>query len=255
MTDQRILLIADPSDAVAVIDKHLRSTGYHISASNLPEETQLSKQLEEEPDLILIINKDEKAESFQQIIQFIRRKKLSIPILNLIQDQHYSARVESLQIGSDDVLSFPFAIGELDARIMSLLRRSSMGANHVDGTVLRHGDLELNTDTREILRGGVSTKLTVREYDLMLFFLNRPGQALARKSILHAVWGQSWTGDDNLLEVYIRYLRKKIERPDHDKLLQTVRGVGYILKQQKEPDEKAKGKKDTATTQNNDDNM
>ena len=70
----------------------------------------------------------------------------------------------------------------------------------------------------------------MKEYDLLMFFLKRPGEAMPRKAILQGVWGQSWTGDDNLLEVYIRYLRKKIERPGHDKLLQTVRGVGYMLR-------------------------
>ena len=136
----------------------------------------------------------------------------------------------SLKAGSDDVLSFPFALEELDARIEALIRRVGMETDHREGALCKHADLELNTETREVNRAGIIKKLTVKEYDLMIYFLQHPGQVLARKAILHAVWGQSWTGDDNLLEVYIRYLRKKIERPGHDKLLQTVRGVGYLLK-------------------------
>ena len=164
------------------------------------------------------------------LIQLIRSKKSSIPLIHLIRDDSYRSRVQSLQSGSDDVLSLPFALEELDARLDSLFRRASMGANHLDGTVLRHQDLELNTDTREVIRDDISSKLTVKEYDLLIYFLQNPGMVLARKTIMNNVWGQSWTGDDNLLDVYIRYLRKKVERPKLEKLIHTVRGVGYILK-------------------------
>ena len=99
------------------------------------------------------------------------------------------------------------------------------------GSTLRtYGDLELNTNNREVKRGDVTEKLTIKEFDLLMFLLERPGEAMSRKTILQGVWGKSWTGDDNLLEVYIRYLRKKVERPGNDMLIQTVRGVGYMLK-------------------------
>ena len=97
-------------------------------------------------------------------------------------------------------------------------------------TFRTYADLELNTDSRMVKRSGITEKLTVKEFDLLMFFLERPGKAMPRKTILQGVWGQSWTGDENLLEVYIRYLRKKVERPGHEKLIQTVRGVGYMLR-------------------------
>ncbi len=186
--------------------------------------------LKDQPDVILIDSNHSRFQVSLQLIQLIRSKKSSISILHLFQDDHYRSRVQSLQSSVDDVLSLPFAYEELDARLDSLFRRASMGANHLDGAVLRHTDLELNTDTREVIRDGISAKLTVKEYDLLVYFLQNPGMVLARKTIMNNVWGQSWTGDDNLLDVYIRYLRKKIERPKLEKLILTVRGVGYILK-------------------------
>ena len=176
------------------------------------------------------MSEPERASAAIEFIKAIRLEKDSIPIVHLLQDSHFRLRVESLKAGSDDALSFPFALEELDARIEALLRRSGMEVNRLDGAQISHADLVLNTDTREVTRADITEKLTVKEYDLLTFFLQNPNQAMARKAILRSVWGQSWTGDDNLLEVYIRYLRKKIERPGHDKLLQTVRGVGYMLR-------------------------
>ena len=120
------------------------------------------------------------------------------------------------------------------ARLRAMHRRAETFSGPVGGSdvneILKVADLSMNTRTRDVMRGDRAIRLSVKEYDLLTFFLQNPNRAMARKAILHSVWGQTWTGDDNLLEVYIRYLRKKIERPGHDKLLQTVRGVGYMLR-------------------------
>nr|WP_277874982.1 winged helix-turn-helix domain-containing protein [Cyanobium sp. FACHB-13342] len=105
-----------------------------------------------------------------------------------------------------------------------------MGANDADGAQLIHRDLTINTDERLVSRAGLSLKLTVKEYELLLYLLRHKEQVLSRHQILTAVWGDTWVGDDNLLDVYIRYLRKKIERPELDPLVHTVRGVGFMLK-------------------------
>jgi two-component system response regulator MprA len=105
-----------------------------------------------------------------------------------------------------------------------------MGLNDAAGSVLRLRDLAVNTDTRSVSRAGDLLKLTVKEYDLLLYLLRHQQQVLSRQQILIAVWGDTWVGDDNLLDVYIRYLRKKLERPDLEPLIHTVRGVGFMLK-------------------------
>ena len=230
MSDRRIVLFSDQPRSSSVIYKHLQSSKFYTTFIDELTVHQLFICLKDQPDLILIDSNQSRFQASLQLIQLIRSKKSSIPLIHLIQDDYYRSRVQSLQSGADDVLSLPFALEELDARLDSLFRRASMGANHLDGTVLRHQDLELNTDTREVIRDDISSKLTVKEYDLLIYFLQNPGMVLARKTIMNNVWGQSWTGDDNLLDVYIRYLRKKIERQKLEKLIHTVRGVGYILK-------------------------
>ena len=98
-----------------------------------------------------------------------------------------------------------------------------------DAPLLVHRDLSVNTDQRAVLRADAPVKLTVKEYDLLLYLLRHVGQVMPRQQILHAVWGSTWTGDDNLLDVYIRYLRKKIEKPELEPLIHTARGVGFML--------------------------
>ena len=141
-----------------------------------------------------------------------------------------SHRVASLQAGADDVLSIPYAFEELIARLHALLRRSAMGRNDNAGSLLCCGDLVVSTDDRQVSRAGQPIKLTVKEYDLLLCLLRHQQEVLSRQRILHAVWGDTWVGDDNLLDVYIRYLRKKIERPYLEPLIHTVRGVGFVLR-------------------------
>ena len=229
-SERRVLLFARPSDSSTLIGKHLGSNGCQLIIQDRISAVNLTEQLEERPDLGVIISEDDNLKHGMELLASIRSQKSSLPLIHLINNNHFRQRVISLKAGSDDVLSFPFALEELDARIEALIRRVGMETDHREGALRKHADLELNTETREVNRAGIIKKLTVKEFDLMIYFLQHPGQALPRKAILHAVWGQSWTGDDNLLEVYIRYLRKKIERPGHDKLLQTVRGVGYLLK-------------------------
>ena len=212
-----------------MVRKHLQSLKAQVTVHKELSAEEAETVINEKPDLLLLISESDKFEACIQLIQTIRSISSTIPICHLHGDDHFSCRVQSLKAGSDDVLSSPYALEELDARLEALIRRSS-GVRQPDSTLRSYADLELNTNNREVKRNGITEKLTVKEYDLLMFFLKRPGEAMPRKAILQGVWGQSWTGDDNLLEVYIRYLRKKIERPGHDKLLQTVRGVGYMLR-------------------------
>ena len=212
-----------------MVVKHLQGLGFQVVEQHDVSTDSASRSLSEKPDLLLLMSESENFADGLQLIRAVRSIKASLPVLHLHSEAHFSYRVQSLRAGADDVLSMPYAVEELDARLASLLRRSS-AQDLIDGSIIRYSDLALNTDNREVTRANSTEKLTVKEYDLLMFFLQRHGQVMPRKTILQAIWGQSWTGDDNLLEVYIRYLRKKIERPGHDKLLQTVRGVGYMLR-------------------------
>ena len=225
----RIDLFAAPSDSAELVIKHLQSLKLQVTSHQDLSTEKAEDVINEKPDLLLLISASENFDAFIQLIQTIRSISSTIPVFQLHTEDHFSRRVQSLKAGADDVLSSPFALEELDARLEALIRRSS-GVQQPGNTLRTYADLELNTDNREVKRSGITEKLTVKEFDLLMFFLERPGKAMPRKTILQGVWGQSWTGDDNLLEVYIRYLRTKVERPGHDKLIQTVRGVGYMLR-------------------------
>ena len=225
----RIDLFAALSDSAGLVIKHLQSLRIKVTSHQDLSAAKVEEIIKGEPDLLLLISESENFDLFIQLIQAIRSVNTTIPICHLHADDHFSFRVQSLKAGADDILSRPFALGELDARLEALIRRSS-GVQQPGSTLRTYRDLELNTNNREVKRGDVTEKLTIKEFDLLMFLLERPGEAMSRKTILQGVWGKSWTGDDNLLEVYIRYLRKKVERPGNDMLIQTVRGVGYMLK-------------------------
>ena len=138
-------------------------------------------------------------------------------------------RVEGLESGADDYLVKPFAPAELLARIHALLRRPGVDSK---GECLAYADLSLDADTREARRGQRPFELTAKEYDLLHFLMRHPRQVLSRDQILQEVWGYDFDGYDNVLEVYVGYLRKKTEAGGEPRLIQTVRGVGYVLREE-----------------------
>ncbi len=229
----RLLLIADTGSDQDLLRKHLEARGFFVvrvdsvqaALDHLPHGDVSLVLLALSEDALTLENKDR----FLLHQQF-QADRLTIPLFHLLDDDNFSLRSASLKAGADDVLSRPFAWEELDARIMALLRRVRMGQSHADGDLLSLDNLEFNIKTREVCRNDSKAKLTVKEFDLLKFLFRNLDQVVSRQSILHGVWGQSWTGDDNLLDVYIRYLRKKIEREGQPQLIQTVKGVGYILK-------------------------
>jgi len=138
-------------------------------------------------------------------------------------------RVEGLESGADDYLVKPFAPAELLARIHALLRRPSVA---VQTERMAYADLTLDPVTRETRRGDRAFELTTKEFDLLQYLMRHPRQVLLREQILQEVWGYDFGGDDNVLEVYIGYLRKKTEAGGEPRLIQTVRGVGYVLREE-----------------------
>ena len=154
-----------------------------------------------------------------------------IPILLLTAKGEVGSRVEGLNTGADDYLTKPFSFEELVARIRAILRRLNHGASVENAQVLTVGDIELNITTHEVTRAGQQIDLTVTEYNLLHLFMSHAGQALDRQTILNQVWGYDFLGETNIIEVYVRYLREKIENsPSSPRFIQTIRGVGYIMK-------------------------
>lgn len=151
-----------------------------------------------------------------------------VPIIILTARGSVPERVAGLDAGADDYLQKPFAIEELLARIRVLLRRQK--PLDEKPKPLHVGDLTLSSATREVHREGVSISLTTREFDLLEFLMRHANQVLTRDLILEQVWGYTYLGDTNVVDVYIRYLRQKVDAPFAFTMLQTVRGVGYVLR-------------------------
>lgn len=222
------LLLIDPDPRSACLNsKHLRAQGYALSTVASPDDA-FRLLTDDVPQLALIAE----ALPVEDALNFCRQLRMAaqvLPVLLLLSTDHFSARVAALDAGADDVLSKPYALEEIYARLQSLLRRSRMGAHHTEGAELRYRDLLVNTNSREVWRAGTPIRLTVKEYDLLLHLFQHRTQVLPRQQLLLDVWGESWVGDGNLLDVYIRYLRKKLERPGLERLIHTVRGVGFML--------------------------
>src|SRR5215210_3772443 len=160
------------------------------------------------------------------VLKELRQRGIRVPVLMLTARNTELDKVHSLDLGADDYLTKPFGMEELAARIRALLRR-------VEGDeVLRVGDLEVNTTTREVRRGERQINLTVREYELLEFMARNPRRALPRDLLLSRVWGQESGAEANVVDVYITYLRKKVDVPGEHRLIQTVRGVGYALREE-----------------------
>ena len=153
----------------------------------------------------------------------------STPILMLTAKDAIADRVQGLDAGADDYLVKPFAFDELLARVRALLRR----AKPVEGgEVLKFADLVLDTSAREVRRGPHKLELTAKEFDLLELFMRHPRQVLTRDMIYDRIWNYDFGGESNIIEVYVRYLRQKTEVADGVRLLQTVRGIGYVLREE-----------------------
>lgn len=161
-----------------------------------------------------------------EVVKGIRQAKIQTPILILTAQSQVDQRVKGLDAGADDYLTKPFAIDELLARIRALLRR---GATESPG-VLQIDDLQLNPATREVTRGGQRIDLTLKEYALLEYLMRHTGRVLTRPMISEHVWNQDFDTFTNVIDVYVNYLRNKIDKGRVKKLIHTVRGSGYMLK-------------------------
>ncbi|ABW26508.1 MULTISPECIES: response regulator transcription factor [Acaryochloris] len=220
-----ILLVEDETKLAQFVEMELTHEGYQVTVAN-DGIGGLTAARESQPDLILL---DWMLPGFSgvEVCRRLRATGDKVPVILLTAKDEISDRVEGLDAGADDYMVKPFSIEELLARVRAHLRRTQ----EEDPDVLEFSNLTLNQRTREIFRGERSIELTAKEFDLLVYLMMHPRQVLTRDRILEQVWGYDFMGDSNIIEVYIRYLRLKLEENQEKRLIQTVRGVGYVMRE------------------------
>jgi DNA-binding response OmpR family regulator len=224
MTAQ-ILLVEDEIKLAKFIELELSSEGYQVSVAN-DGITGLTLARESSPELV-IVDWMLPGLTGVEICRRLRATGNKTPVILLTARDEVSDRVAGLDAGADDYVVKPFSIEELLARIRAHLRRTQ----ETEGDVLQFEDLSLNRLTREVYRGKRSIDLTAKEFELLEYLLSNPRQVFSKDQILENVWGYDFMGDSNIIEVYIRYLRLKLEENKEKRLIYTVRGVGYSLRE------------------------
>jgi len=197
-----------------------------LTATNGREALEVVQQ--EAPDLLIVDWMMPEMDGLE-LIQHLRDANNRMPILMLTARDAVENRVFGLESGADDYLVKPFAPAELVARVHALLRRVEPKA---DDQEVQYNDVRLDPKQHEAWRGERKLSLTVTEFNLLYYFLRHPRQVLERNQILMEVWGYDFGGDSNVLEIYISYLRKKLEAENEPRLIQTVRGIGYMLREE-----------------------
>ena len=226
-----VLVIDDEESIIDLIKLGLKYEGFEVVAASDGEDGIAAAQRTN--PLIIILDWMLPDMDGLEVCRRLRSNPTTqdIPILLLTAKDEVGNRVEGLNTGADDYLTKPFSFEELVARIRAILRRLNHGATAENSSVLTVGDVELNMTTHEVTRAGRQIDLTVTEYNLLHLFMSHMGQALDRQTILNQVWGYDFLGETNIIEVYVRYLREKIEdSPSSPRYIQTIRGVGYIMK-------------------------
>ena len=222
--EERILIIEDDEEILRVLKRVLTYEGYMVDTA-LTGKAGLTLAGEQRPDLVVL---DWMLPNMDGLEVCKRLQKLgNQPILMLTAKDNTEDRVKGLDVGADDYVVKPFEIEELLARIRALLRRTA--ADRI--RVLEFADLKLDSSTRSAIRGDRDIPLTAKEFDLLELFIRHPRQVMTREVIFDKVWDYNFGGESNVLDVYIRYLRQKLEENDEPRLIFTVRGVGYVMRE------------------------
>jgi len=225
MMKAHILVVDDDPRITDLLRRILAYEGYSVAIAASGSEA-LDRSLERPPDLVVLDIMLPGLDGLE-VAQRLRTAGDNVPILMLTARDTVADRVKGLGTGADDYLVKPFAPEELVARVKALLRRSQEEQHEV----LRSADIELDTGTRIAHRGTREIELSPTEYELLLLFMKRPRQVLTREIILDRVWGMDFEGSSNVMEVYVGYLRAKLEAEGEPRLIHTVRGVGYVFKE------------------------
>jgi two-component system response regulator MprA len=229
----QILVVDDEAAVRDALSRTLRFEGYQVAVAN-DGVAALETLRTLDPDLVLLDVMMPRLDGLATCRR-LRADGNVVPVLMLTAADSVGDRVAGLDAGADDYLVKPFALQELLARIRALLRRSSLadgGELGREGGVLRYGDLSLDPLTREVQRGDRQVRLTRTEFAILEVFLRHPRQVLSRPVLFEQVWGYDFGASSNSLDVYLGYLRRKLESDGEPRLLQTVRGIGYALREE-----------------------
>ncbi|HYX19045.1 MAG TPA: response regulator transcription factor [Nostoc sp.] len=220
-----ILLVEDEVKLARFVELELSSEGYNINVAH-DGIAGLTLARELSPDLV-ILDWMLPGLSGLEICRRLRATGIYVPVILLTAKDEVNDRVAGLDAGADDYVVKPFSIEELLARIRAHLRRTQ----ETDQDIFQFEDLSLNHRTRQVYRGKRAIELTAKEFDLLEYILSHPRQVFTKDQILQKVWGYDFMGNSNIIEVYIRYLRLKLEENNEKRLIHTVRGVGYVLRE------------------------
>ena len=220
-----ILVVDDDRRLVEMLRRTLAYEGYQVATATSGREA-LDQTRRQKPDLVVLDWMLPEMDGLA-VVHALREVD-ETPVLMLTARDAVEDRVTGLDSGADDYLVKPFAPTELLARVRALLRRAPPGP----AAPLSYADLVLDPVTRDVHRGGRLISLSPKEFDLLTYLLQHPRQVLSRDQIMEAVWGYDFAGNGNILEVYVGYLRTKTETGGESRLIHTVRGVGYVLREQ-----------------------
>ena len=221
----RVLVVDDDPNLRQFLTAELELEGYACRTASCGQEAL--QTIRSEPFDLVLLDWGLPDFSGLEVCERMRSSQLTTPVLMLTAHDQVQERVQALDAGADDYLTKPFSIAELLARVRAQLRRS--GLNQSEPTSYALADLQVDLMRREVRRGDRLIQLSQREFDLLAYLIQAPDQVHRRQAILDAVWGEPFIGDPNLLDVYVGYLRRKIERPDQPQLIHTIRGVGFSL--------------------------
>ena len=222
---EHILVVEDDPQIADLLRRGLIYEGYSVAVT-ADGPAGLTAARDRPPDLVLL---DLMLPGMDGLTVCARlRAASSVPILILTARDAVPDRVKGLDAGADDYVVKPFNFDELLARIRAQLRRRAPAA---DQETLRFADLTLNPNTHEVFRGRRKIELTAREFEVLLLFMQHPRQVITRDLLYERIWGYDFGGESNIIEVYVRYVRSKLEEGGAPRLIQTVRGVGYALRE------------------------
>jgi DNA-binding response OmpR family regulator len=219
----RILLVEDEKKVADIIARGLKAERYAVDVCHDGRNGWEAADAYDYDLVILDLMLPEM--SGTEILEKVRRKNQQVPILILTARDGMADKVKNFEAGADDYLTKPFAFAELLVRVKALLRRGPVNRS----SVLRVGDLEIDRLSQVVKRAGKKIELTAKEYALLEYLATQPGRVFSRTMIIEHVWDQSFQGLTNIVDVYVRHLRAKVDDPWPVKLLRTVRGVGYSL--------------------------
>jgi len=220
----RALIVEDDDEMRGLLSQVLDASGFEVCA--LSDGEGVLKTVQEDAfDLILLDVMLPSMDGFQ-VCRTLRDNNILTPVLILTALDSVEDKIKGLDAGADDYLGKPFVIPELLARSRALLRRANYGGS---ASKLRVGDLELDPITRRATRDGQTIRFSTTEYALLELLMKNAGRIMSRRELMEGVWNYDFGGQDNVLEVYISYVRRKIDRPFDKPLLKTVRGIGYTL--------------------------